>query len=198
MKKRIFALCLLASAALAACGGGGGYGGGSNPPPNPGPTGPAGVTGNTIGFSLPDGTIGMVNDPTFGMVGGYTQHIYSQTLAFPPGTVVTLRNLSNTPHTLNVLSTTAFPAQPAALSTAASGTSTLDANYASGSVAAGGTVSVTLANAGTYYIGCAYHFNDANSMRDVLVVQSGAQPGPQATPQPSTGTGGNPCPGGYC
>lgn len=193
------AVFFLAALALSLTACGGGAGGGSSPPSSGGGTvTPIGVSGFTIGFALPDGTIGQVNDPTFGPVGGYTQNAYSQTIAFPPGTVVTLKNLStSTNHTLNVLSTTGFPANPT-LSTAASGGSTLAAGYASGTVPGGGTLSLTLANAGTYYIGCAYHYMDSVSnpalgtvsMRDVIQVSASATPGPQATPQPSGGGGG--------
>ena len=195
MPKRIdvLAMSLAMTAALAACGGGGGGGvtpsgggrtGGSQPTP------PPPVTANTIGIALPSGPIGTVNTAPYGTVGGFTQQTYSQTLAFAPGTTVTIKNLSSTTaHTLNVLSTTAFPANPT-LSTSASGTSSLDANYASGSIAPGGSVTVTLA---TYYIGCAYHYMNVPSMRDVLIVSASATPGPQATPQPSSGT---PAPGG--
>jgi plastocyanin len=116
-------------------------------------------------------------------------------LAFAPGTTVTIKNLSSTTaHTLNVLSTSSFPASPT-LSTTASGSSSLDANYTSGSIAPGGTVTVTLSNPGTYYIGCAYHYMTSPSMRDVLLVSANATPGPQATPQPTSG-GGTPPPGG--
>jgi plastocyanin len=174
---------------LAACGGGGGSGGGSvtpgsGPTSTPAPS-PTGVAANTIGIALPTGPIGTVNSATYGTVGGYTQMTYSQTLAFAPGTTVTIKNLSTTnAHTLNVLSTSAFPASPT-LSTAASGTTSLDANYASGSIAPGGSVTVTLSNPGTYYIGCAYHYMDSPSMRDVLLVSANATPGPQATVAPS-------------
>ncbi|HEV2260932.1 MAG TPA: hypothetical protein VGR69_01420 [Candidatus Rubrimentiphilum sp.] len=200
MKKRNLALFFLATVAvsLAACGGG--YGGGSGyTAPGGGTTGtPTGVGSFTIGFALPDGTIGQVNDPTFGKVGGYTQNVYSQTIAFPPGTTVTLRNLSAaTDHTLNVLSTTGFPASPT-LSTNASGGSTLAAGYSSGTVHGGGTLSLLLANAGTYYIGCAYHYMDAVSMRDVIQVNAAATPGPQATPQPSGASPPGGCTGLYC
>lgn len=194
MAKRIDVLLAGAAltALLAACGGGGGgsgstppttTGGGSTPPPTPPP-----VTSNTIGVAQPNGTIGTVNDASFGVVGGYTQQTYSQVLAFAPGTTITIKNLSSTePHTLNVLSTSSFPASPT-LSTAASGGSTLAAGYASGSIPANGSVTVTLATAGTYYIGCAYHYMDTPSMRDVLLVSASATPGAQATPQPSGGT----------
>jgi plastocyanin len=150
-------------------------------------------------MALPSGTIGMINT-SFGLVGGYTQQTYSQVLAFAPGTTITLKNLSsNTVHTLNVLSTTAFPAQPATLSASASGGSNLASGFASGNIAAGATMQITLNTPGTYYIGCAYHYNDAASMRDVIMVSANATPGPQATPQPSGGGGtGGGCSGPYC
>lgn len=197
MKNSVIALCFAGTAALAACGG---YGGGGKytPPGGGGGNGPGGVGTLTIGFALPDGTIGTVNTAPFGTVGGYTQKTYSQVLAFPPGTVITLKNLSTgTQHTLNVLSMSAFPAKPAAIATTASGSSTLDANFASGPINGGGTMRVTLANAGTYYIGCAFHYNDAVSMRDVLEVSASATPGPQATAPPSSGGGGGTGGGGY-
>lgn len=200
MNRKLAAVLFASIAALTACGGGygggGGYnapgGGGSTPPPN-------GVGADAIGVALPDGTIGSVNTAPFGVVAGYTQSLYSQVLAFPPGTKITLKNLSSsTPHTLNVLSTTGFPANPA-LSTSAAGGTTLAAGFQSGSIAPGSTVSVTLSNPGTYYIGCAYHYMDALSMRDVLQVSANATPGPQATPASSGsgGTGGG-CTGYYC
>lgn len=197
----ILAAACMATALLAACGGGGGggTGGGGVPPVTP-TSPPSNVGANTIGFSLPDGSLGTVNTAPFGTVGGYTQSVYSQVLGFPVGTVITLKNLSaSTTHTLNVLSMSAFPATPAAISTTGSGTTTLDSAFASGPVAPGGTMSITLSTAGTYYIGCAFHYNDAVSMRDVIVVGANASPGPQATPQPSGG-GGNPpgCINGYC
>jgi len=204
-KTRIALFCLAALAvSLAACGGG--AAGGYSPPGTTGGTTsspPTGVSSFTIGFALPDGTIGVVKDPTFGTVGGYTQNVYSQTIAFPPGTVVTLRNLStSTDHTLNVLSTTGFPAAPS-LPTTASGGTALTAGYTSGTIHGGQSVSVTLSTPGVYYIGCAYHYMDAISMRDVIQVSSSAVPGPQATPQPSSGGGGfggggNGCIGPYC
>jgi len=207
-KTRIAAFCLAALAvSLAACGGGGAGGGvgpiGSTGGTTGGTTGspPTGVGSFTIGFALPDGTMGVVNDPTFGTVGGYTQNVYSQTIAFPPGTVVTLRNLSTaTDHSLNVLSTTGFPVAPS-LPTTASGGTALAAGYTSGTIHGGQTVSVTLATPGVYYIGCAYHYMDAISMRDVIQVSASAVPGPQPTPHPSNGgglSGGTGCVGAYC
>lgn len=194
MNTRFAALLIAGIASLAACGGGGG----GTTPPSPGGGGgstpPPGVGAQTIGMALPSGAIGMVNTSPFGLVGGYTQTVYSQVIAFPPGTTITLKNLSsNTPHTLNVLSTTGFPSNPS-LSTTASGGTSLGTNFASGAIAPGATMSITLSTPGTYYIGCAFHYA-SNGMRDVVMVSASATPGPQATPQPSTGGGGGG--GGY-
>jgi plastocyanin len=195
MKRQFAALLFACIATLTACGGGG-YGGGSTTPPsNSGSANtppPGGVASDTIGIALPTG-MGTVST-SFGAIGGYTQTAYSQVLAFPPGTTVTIKNLSSsTAHTLNVLSTTGFPTAPA-LSTSAAGGSALAMGFQSGSIAPGGTVSVTLANPGTYFIGCAYHYL-SNGMRDILQVSSSATPGPQATPPASGSTG---CSGPYC
>jgi plastocyanin len=186
------------AAALAACGGGGG--GSVSPPSNggggstPGPA-PTGVAAMTIGLAAPSGPIGSVNTAPFGVVGGYTQQTYSQVLAFAPGTQITIKNLASAgPHTLNVLSMSSFPASPTLDSTSSNSTS-LDASYRSGTINPGASVTVTLSNPGTYYIGCAFHYFDAVSMRDVLIVSASATPGPQATPQPSSG-GSTPGPGG--
>lgn len=164
---------------------------------------PPGVSALTIGLALPSGTIGVENDPVAGTIAGFTQTVYSQTLGFSPGTQITIKNLSSTtPHTLNVLSTTAFPASPS-ISPAPAGTAgTLDANYASGSISAGGSIGPVTLTAGTYYLGCAYHYIPSTgvaSMRTALRVAAAATPGPQATPQPSVGGGGGGgCVGGYC
>lgn len=190
---------LACTAVLAACGGGGG-GGATVPSPNvpggggtPVPTSPP-VAAKTVGVAAPSGAMGSVKTLQFGVVGGYTQQTYSQVLAFPPGTQITIKNLAaGSPHTLNVLSTSAFPASPTILSSS-SNTTTLDANYRSGAINPGGSVTVTLSNPGTYFIGCAFHYFDAVSMRDVLMVSSSATPGPQATPQPNSSS--TPGPGG--
>lgn len=179
---------------LAACGG---YGGGSGmySPPSTSPGGPAPLGAMTIGFALPSGAIGTITTP-FGLIGGYTQSTYSQVIAFPPGTTVTLKNLSsNTPHTLNVLSTSSFPANPSLPSTAAGGTA-LAAGYRSGSINPGGTATLSLSTPGTYFIGCAFDYMDTLSMRGVIEVSSNATPGPQATPPPGSGGGGS-SGGGY-
>ncbi|MDP9025621.1 MAG: hypothetical protein M3N13_09645 [Candidatus Eremiobacteraeota bacterium] len=194
---------VIAALALPACGGGGG--GGSYSPPATGGGGGGGATGltnlpaQTIGIALPSGVMGVETDPTFGQVGGYTQMIYSQTLAFQTGTTVTLENVSTVPHTLNVLSTSAFPASGPASSTA-SGGSVITTGYASGSIAPNATLTATLGAVGTYYIGCAFHYVPAPQMRSALIVTAAANPapGPQATPPP--GGAATPGPGchGYC
>ncbi|TAM58313.1 hypothetical protein EPN52_11130 [bacterium] len=191
-------------AALAACGGGGSSGSAYSPPqmgtpPTSSPTSMPTSTQQVISLALPQSTIGQVNDPTWGLIGGYTQSTGSQVLAFAPGSQVMLRNLaSSTPHTLNVIASgvtpgTPFPATAPSLN--ASGGSTIGSGFASGSLNGGQLAGPFTLTQGTYYIGCAYHYA-SNGMRDVLIVQTGAVPGPQATPPPSGG--GNPCPGGYC
>ncbi|HZZ65387.1 MAG TPA: hypothetical protein VFE17_07815, partial [Candidatus Baltobacteraceae bacterium] len=157
MNQKMPALVFALSGTLVACGGGGsspvpgGGGGGGGPTPTPAP-----VSANTIGEALPTG-MGTVTT-SFGVVGGFTQKSLSQVMAFPPGTKVTIKNLApSTPHTLNVLSTTGFPANPA-LSTTAAGGSTLGTGFASGTIAPGGSITVTLSNPCTFFIGCAFHY----------------------------------------
>lgn len=196
---------LTLAASLAACGGGGGSSGGSGnnggTPPTTTPSSPPGVPPLSIGIALPTGAIGYESDPTWGQVGGFTQSTYSQVLAFPPGTTITLKNLSsNTPHTFNVIAASSgppanFPSNPS-LSTGANGGNTLAAGYSSGTIDPGSSVSVVLANAGTYLIGCAYHYASAN-MRDVIQVSSSATPGPQATPMPGSSAPPSGGGGGY-
>jgi len=198
MNNKLAIFAFAAVAALAACGGGGsgGSGGGGGMTPASGPTAPPnGVGAMTIGVSLPTTSIGSENDPTFGQIAGYTQNTYSQTLAFPVGSVVTIKNLSSsTTHTFDVVSTTGFPASPS-LPTTANGGGVLSSSYTSGNITGGSSVSVTMSNAGTFYFGCAYHYADTPQMRDVIQVSNTATPGPQATPPPSSTTG---CTGYYC
>jgi hypothetical protein len=185
MKRLEIGLAVAASALFAACGGGGGS---SPPPPMPAqmPTAPMGAptaAPQVIRMALPTTSIGMKTDPTYGLIGGYTQQTYSQILGFVPGAQVMISNgeLAE-PHTLNVLSQTAFPTNPT-LSTAASGGSTLAAGFATGSVNGGASVGPITLSAGLYYIGCAFHYT-TNTMRTVLNVAANAVPGPQATPMP--------------
>ncbi len=118
-------------------------------------------------------------------LGGFTQTKRTQSLAFPPGTKITIHNLSSSiTHTLDVVKVISgppaiFPPNPN-LSIPAKGHGKLEAGYASGPISPGKSVTVTLVKAGTYEIGCAFHYGEG--MRDVLVVKKGAKPGPQATP----------------
>lgn len=63
-----------------------------------------------IAMALPGGSaIGQETDPTYGLIGGYTQSIYSQVLAFAPNSQVMIANGQiGVPHTLDVVSQTAF------------------------------------------------------------------------------------------
>ena len=167
---------------LAACGGGGSTtgGGGGNPAPNPTPTV---STQQVVTEALPTSAIGVEMDPTFGQLGGFTQAVYSQALALAPGSQIMIRNgQAGIPHTFNVLSSTSFPANPT-LSMSASGSATIDGSFTSGTLAPSTTVGPFTLTAGTYYLGCAFHYL-SNNMRTVLTVATGAIPGPQATPAP--------------
>lgn len=163
----------------------------------------ANVPAKTIGEELPSEGLGTYKSPFWkAVIGGYTQQSYSQTLGFPTGTKITIRNLSKkTPHTLDVVAKIAgppaqFPKNPS-LRTQPHGGKILAAGYASGVIQPGKSVTVTLSKAGTYLIGCAFHYSEG--MHDVLVVGRKAKPGqqgtppPKATPPPTTG----PSPTGY-
>jgi hypothetical protein len=181
---------LLVAASLAACGGGGS--GGSNPgpvPQQPTPAPPPPSTQQVVTMALPTSAMGTVVDPTFGAVGGYTQTLYSQTLAFAPASQIMVRNgqAAAVQHTLGVVSTSAasgFIANPP-LSTSASGGATIGAGFNTGTVNAGALAGPFTLAPGTYWLGCAYHYA-SNAMRTVLVVAAGASPGPQATPAPTS------------
>lgn len=205
MNRGIVYASLASAALLAACGGGGS--GGSYSPTTTTPTAtptttpttapttapPSASTQQVITAALPSTAIGAITDPRFGLVGGYTQTGYSQVLGFAPGSQVMIRNgQAGVPHTLNVLSTTSFPASPS-ISTTSNGSSTIDANFASGTIAGGALVGPFTLAAGTYYIGCAYHYASSN-MRTALVVAANATPGPSATQAP--GSSATPPPGG--
>jgi hypothetical protein len=195
MSKSVFAACFVAAALLAACGGGGSSGGGGyvTPPtvtvtatPTAAPTAtPPASSQQVITAALPSTAIGALTDPTYGLIGGYTQSAYSQTLGFAPGSQVMIRNgQASVPHTFNVVSTTSFPASPN-ISTTSSGSTTINASFASGTVAGGALAGPFTLAAGTYYIGCAYHYA-SNAMRTVLNVAANATPGPSATPAPGS------------
>ena len=186
----------LGLAALAACSGGGG--GSSRPmtPPTMTPTQPPVTSQQVVSVALPTTSIGRVTDPTFGLVGGYTQQMFSQVLGFAPGAQIMIRNGDSArPHTLGDLGTQSFPSTGASLSLTPTNSATFAAGWQSGSLNPGQLVGPITLTAGTYFIGCAYHYQ-SDGMRDVLVVAANAAPGPQATAAPGapapvpTGTNG--------
>ena len=188
-------LTVAASATVAACGGGGSGSGASTAPapivaaiPTAAPTAVLTATPQQITMSLPGTTgIGTQTDPTFGAIAGYTEQTYSQVLAFVPGAQIMIVNgqaaASGEAHTLNVLSQTSFPASPALGVTAAGGT-TIGAGFQTGAVPPATTMGPFTLSAGTYFIGCAFHYL-SNGMRTVLEVATAATPGPQATAVPA-------------
>jgi len=158
--------------------------------PTPVPTATV-STQQVITMALPQSVMGSTTS-AFGIIGGYTQSGFSQTLAFAPGSQVMMRNgQAGIQHTLNVVSTTSFPALPA-LPFTASGGSTFDQNFTSGVINGGALIGPFTLTAGTYFVGCAFHYI-SNTMRTVMTVAVGATPGPQATPPGGTAT---PPPGG--
>lgn len=193
---------ILLAASIAACGGGGS----TNLPVAPRPGSPA-PSGSPVGTPTPSGApgtpapslspstqqvvtmaepitaIGSIVDPTYGLIGGYTQQSTSQVLGFSPGTQIMIRNgQTTTPHTFSVISTTGFTGPPTSLT--ASGGSTISTGFSTGTVNGGTLVGPFTLTAGTFYIGCAYHYV-SETMRTVLIVAPGATPGPQATPPPA-------------
>jgi plastocyanin len=145
---------------------------------------------DTVGEELPSEGLGTYHSPSWKAdLGGFTQQQYSQALAFPPGTKITIRNLSKSiTHTLDVVKEVSgppadFPADPK-LSISAKGDGKLETGYASGPIPPGKSVTATLVKEGVYLIGCAFHYSEG--MHDVLVVKKGALPGHQATPPPSS------------
>jgi plastocyanin len=195
----------LAAALLAACAGHG-AGSGATIPSTPGQAPmmdgelaiAAVLPAKTVGEELPYEGVGSVKSAQWKtVVGGFTQKQYAQTLAFPPGTKITIRNLSKKiPHTFNVVQKISgppakFPSAPK-MQLSANGGGKLGSSYRSGVIQPGKSITVTLTTAGTYLIGCAYHYGEG--MRDVIVVKSGAKPGPQGTP-PTKGSTPTPDPG---
>jgi plastocyanin len=189
-------LAALVSLALAACGG---HANGSDVMPMNGNTVTLPAIGSdlavvaalpkdTIGEELPFEGVGAIKSMVWkALLGGFTQQTRSQALGFPPGTKITIRNLSKSiQHTLDVVKVISgppanFPKNPN-LSIPAKGGGKLQAGYASGPINPGKSVTVTLSKPGTYLIGCAFHYSEG--MHDVLVVSKTAKPGPQATPIP--------------
>lgn len=151
---------------------------------------------DTVGEELPSEGIGAVKSPFWGAtLGGFTQMTYSQSLAFPPGTKITVHNMSKSiSHTLNVVAKidghpAKFPANPV-LSQKAEGSGQFGLGFASGVLKPGGSVTMTLSKPGTYLIGCAFHYKDG--MRDVFVVSATGKPGNQATPMPKATSSSKP------
>jgi plastocyanin len=198
MARKLLALAVaLIGLAVSACGGrmlgssGASAGGGAFvlPPIDSDLVMTAALPKDTIGEEKPDQGLGQIKSVKWkALLGGYTQQRYSQSLGFPPGTKITIRNLSSTtPHTLDVVKVIAgppafFPKNPN-LSIQARGHGKLEAGYASGVIKPGKSVTVVLVKAGIYLIGCAFHYSEG--MHDVLVVKKGAAPGPQATKPPT-------------
>lgn len=197
MSKKLLALSIASAAlALAACGGGysnGTASGGTQVVPGMPdlkmtvkyPNGVVPAATGTISEELGSEGLGTENDPHWkASLSGFTQQQFSQALGFPPGTVITLTNISqNFSHTLDVVKKirrppAKFPASPS-LPTGAQGNGKLGTGYASGILSPGKSVTVTLAKAGIYLIGCAFHYHEG--MHTVIVVKTGATPGPQAT-----------------
>lgn len=154
------------------------------------------VPKDTIGEELPTEGLGKIKSPKWNAtLGGFTQQRYSEKLGFPPGTKITIRNLSKQiTHTLDVVREISgpparFPNNPN-LSIPARGHGRLQAGYASGPIKPGKSVTVTLVKKGTYLIGCAFHYG--LGMHDVIVVGKHALPGQQATPPPTTSPSATP------
>jgi plastocyanin len=185
---RLIAVSLALGSAVAACGGRTGAPSSPLTPSMPYTISfalPDKLPKHTIGEELPTEGVGSKKDPTWGKVGGFTQTKKAQVLAFPPGTTVTIRNLTKTDeHTFNVIGKAGkppahFPANPS-LSFSAKGGGKLGIGYASGIIGGGQSVKAKLVKAGTYLIGCAFHYQEG--MRDVIIVKAGATPGPDFQP----------------
>jgi plastocyanin len=153
---------------------------------------------DTIGEELPTEGLGKVKSVKWNAtLGGFTQQHYSESLGFPPGTKITIRNLSTSiTHTLDVVKEISappadFPKNPK-LSIPAKGGEKLQVGYASGPIKPGKSVTVTLVKKGIYLIGCAFHYS--LGMRDVLVVAPHARHGRQATPSPTSKPSSTPSP----
>jgi hypothetical protein len=182
---------------LAACGGGGSSysppptGGGGNNTPTPTPTQTQGPpTAQVVKVALPTSAIGTVMS-AFGILGGYTQSGQSQILGFVPGQKIEIENAQNAstgiPHTLgDTGDPSAFP-NPSIATLSMTGNTAPGGNFTrgfqTGTMKPGELHGPFTLQAGTYFIGCAYHYA-SNKMRDVLIVAANATPGPQATPPP--------------
>jgi len=111
-------------------------------------------------------------DPTYGQVSFYSPATGNAAVVrvVKNSQVVFSNDGSGSPHTASGFGSTGFPATFDNVSgTTASGT-TIDngMTWSTGSLNPGQTSSAFTVPAGTYYFGCAYHYN-SNAMRDVIV-----------------------------
>ena len=192
MKRQFWAICaVVGMGALAACGGGANGGSAPMSPSTPH------SNQQVVLIALPTSAMGY-QASAYGTIGGYTQQASSQVLGFVPGQQVMLKNAQANgqgapPHTLGDTGSQSFVGNPP-LTTTPSGGTTLAPGFQSGTIAPGASIGPVTLTAGTYYIGCAYHYTQYG-MRDVLIVAPDAGPGPQATPPP--GQSPPPSGGGY-
>ncbi len=208
-KKHLAFAVVIAAGILVACAnrGGGSVIPASNqvalPPLAPDMAATATLPKNTVGEKLPSAGLGTYKSIFWKVtIGGFTQTRLSQTLGFPPGTKITLRNLSgSTPHTLNVLGSIKgppanFPKNPT-LKTTPAGHGILALGYRSGILQPNKSVTITLSKVGIYLIGCAFHYHEG--MKDIFKVEKGAKPGPEGTapPDPTSTPSTGPSPTGY-
>ena len=133
------------------------------------------------------------------MIGGFTQMTYAQVLAFPPGTKITVHNLSKTTeHTFNVVGKTTKVAGQVPRETAVVHSQRRQVRSSLVSLAARSNQENRSRSRsqkrGTYLIECAFHYKEG--MRDVLIVEKKAKPGPQGTPIPKQTSNPTPTPGG--
>ena len=164
----------------AGCGGGGGSMAGPGPQPSPqispSPTMP------TVHLNFFGSANGTISNATFGTVSGFTQQQHAQVLGLAPGTQVVITNADSVAHTLNVFTT--YPTPGPQTTAAAPNGGILGAGYQSGVLQAGQSTSAltVTSTTGNLFIICGIHFVDG--MKDGIIVQVGATPGPQATPMP--------------
>ena len=157
---------------------------------------PINATPQVVRLGVPNEAIGTQTDAVYGVVGGFTTQVYSQILGFSPGQQIVIMNAEGdgmTQHTFgDTGSTSGFPTN-ANLSTSSSHQSTIapGANFQTGTINSQQAVGPFTLARGIYYIGCAFHYA-SNGMRDVLIVQANATPGPQGTAPPGIAT---PAPG---
>jgi len=152
----------------------------------------AAVPKDTIGEELPSEGVGSIRSTHWkATLGGFTQTHYAQALGFKPHTKLTILNLSHSiTHTLDVVKVVKrppalFPKNPK-LPVAKQGGSDLELGYASGPIKPGKSVTVLLDKPGIYEFGCAFHYHEG--MKDLIVVEPGATPGPQGTPPGGAGS----------